>query len=401
MKKTKKIYYILFLALLFGLLSFWTVWGSEGTSIHYQYVTDNVEFNLYRIGERKTTGELVLTGDFKDYAVLLTDTSAAVTLDAYAQRDKLMPMISVRTDSLNKAYFNNLERGIYLISGKTVIKNNIKYMATPVLAMVSGNEENNILTINGKFEMETINDNPPGGGTTGSEPDNPKDETSSTSEPDRPSSSAGGSSPTNRRDLSVLKVWMGEGTPEAITVQILRNGDIYDEVILNSENNWRYNWKDINKTDSWTVVEKVVPQGYTVSVNKDGAVFVMTNTAKTYEEDAPDITENTPPDIPDNPDITQDEVVTPGDTADTPAMTDENISEGNDISTGTDTDSGAGVEESVRENITVAEGGSGTEPESESQYLPQTGQLWWPVAVLSCAGLLFLIIGIGKKGAGR
>ena len=136
-------------------------------------------------------------------------------------------------------------------------------------------------------------------------------------------------------------------------------------------------------------------------MNKDGAVFVMTNTAKTYEEDTPDITENTPPDIPDNPDITQDEVVTPGDTADTPAMTDENINEGNDISTGTDTDSGAGVEESVRENITVAEGGSGTEPESKSQYLPQTGQLWWPVAVLSCAGLLFLIIGIGKKRAGR
>lgn len=34
-------------------------------------------------------------------------------------------------------------------------------------------------------------------------------------------------------------------------------------------------------------------------------------------------------------------------------------------------------------------------------YLPQTGQLWWPVPVLLCAGLFFILIGVVRRRSGN
>ena len=42
-----------------------------------------------------------------------------------------------------------------------------------------------------------------------------------------------------------------------------------------------------------------------------------------------------------------------------------------------------------------------TEPPFHGEKLPQTGQLWWPVPVLSAAGLLFVIVGLLRRRGSR
>lgn len=80
----------------------------------------------------------------------------------------------------------------------------------------------------------------------------------------------------------VQKVWEDDGNekkrPQSISVQLLENGKVVDTVVLNRDNNWEYTWKNLDGGSVWQVVEAETPEGYTVSVVREGAVFVMTNT---------------------------------------------------------------------------------------------------------------------------
>lgn len=152
----------------------------------------------------------------------------------------------------------------------------------------------------------------------------------------------------------VVKVWEGgEGERrESVTVQLIRNGQPDRTVTLSDANSWSYSWTSSPNTN-WQVAELDVPDGFVVSVDRENRVFTVTNT---YEEEIPD--EPTPgggdPDEPDNPDE-------PGE-PDEPDIPDEPVP-----------------------------GGPGEPGEPGEPNLPQTGQLWWPVPVLLCAGAGFLI----------
>ena len=61
-------------------------------------------------------------------------------------------------------------------------------------------------------------------------------------------------------------------------MQLLRDGRVYDTVTLSEENNWRYTWTGLDEDFTWRVVEAEVPEGYTVSVQREGITFVLTNT---------------------------------------------------------------------------------------------------------------------------
>ena len=93
----------------------------------------------------------------------------------------------------------------------------------------------------------------------------------------------------------VLKIWDDDGNtqnrPEEITVQLLRDGQIYDTVVLSDGNNWRYTWENLDADSKWTVVEKDVDDRYSVKVTLEGITFVVTNTL-------PDVP---PPPPPENP----------------------------------------------------------------------------------------------------
>ena len=70
---------------------------------------------------------------------------------------------------------------------------------------------------------------------------------------------------------------------------------VYDTVTLNSKNNWRYTWANLDNAYRWTVVEKEMEE-YTAEVTREGNTFYVTNS---FSEDIPD--EPTPTTKPDTP----------------------------------------------------------------------------------------------------
>lgn len=145
--------------------------------------------------------------------------------------------------------------------------------------------------------------------------------------------------------VTVVKVWEDDGAdverPASIRVQLLRNGQAYDTVTLNEANGWKYTWNRLSDSAQWTVVEASVPEGYSVSISQSNNEFVITNTADTDLEDddpplGPDPDEGDPGDLPDVD------------------LGDDDVPLGN---------------------------------------LPDTGILWWPVQLLTAAGIVLFSIG--------
>lgn len=87
-------------------------------------------------------------------------------------------------------------------------------------------------------------------------------------------------------DLKVTKVWNKANSninssinlPKEIEIELSKNGEVIDTVKLNSTNNWEYTWKDLEKSDMYNVREVNVPKGYTVTYQKEGNLFIVTNT---------------------------------------------------------------------------------------------------------------------------
>lgn len=139
----------------------------------------------------------------------------------------------------------------------------------------------------------------------------------------------------------VLKVWNDDGyesqRPKEIVVQLLRDGQVYQSVTLNQKNNWRHTWEKLEKGHRWTLVEKDL-SGYQTTVERAGITFLVTNTPEKESPASPSSsTTSTSPSKP------------------------------------------------------STSGGSS---------LPKTGQLWWPVPLLICGGLGFILAGLLRRRSG-
>ena len=82
-------------------------------------------------------------------------------------------------------------------------------------------------------------------------------------------------------DLSVEKVWnvsTNINIPESVIIELLINDEVIDTVTLNNKNNWTYTWRQIELSDKYSVKEKEVPSGYTVTYSREGNKYIVTNT---------------------------------------------------------------------------------------------------------------------------
>lgn len=271
-------------------------------------------FSIYLVAETDAFGELTVTDAFKGYSVDIRGENDAAwrqladTLAGYVLRDSTAPTDSGRTDAHGQLVFptggGHLTAGLYLVTGARHTQDGYRYDPSPFLVLLpardaAANEWNYDVHAAPKADISEIPDE---GGTV---------------------------------ERKVLKVWddSGEERPASVTVQLLRDGAVYDTVTLSAANNWRHGWSELDDAYVWRVVEKTVPEGYTVSVSREGITFVVTNTADTPTP---------PPDTPPTP-------------SDTPSDT------------------------------------------PKQPTLPQTGQLWWPVPLLTAAGLLLIVAGLVRR----
>lgn len=280
------------------------------------------EFRIYLVATLDENGKLAVTDTFNQFHVdIRGDNDAAwkdlaSTLEGYVLRDNIAPEDSGKTDENGYLVFpedgKKLTQGLYLVLGQRHTQGKYRYDASPFMVMlplqnVSQNEWSYEVDVSPKYDSTKI--------------------------PDTPAAIT----------RKVLKVWDDGGRkqsrPAEVTVQLLRDGKVYDTVKLNADNNWRYKWSDLDDSYTWKVVEKEC-KGYTARVERDGITFVITNTA---------------------------------------------ASGGSKSLGSSDSSDSSGTSEP-----------SGVTTSTESR-LPQTGQLWWPVPMLLMMGLLFIVIGLIRR----
>jgi len=313
-----------------------------GLTISYQDGStplSGAAFSIYRAAEVDPYGELTAAEAFRGYGVRFdirgeNDAAwraAASTLEGYVLRDELTPTDSGKTDSDGKLSFPTgekaLEPGLYLVLGARHRQGGRIYDAQPFLVLLPAlDREANDWT----YDMSV----------------SPKHES-------RPEPSDPGGDTVTRK---VLKVWEDEGCeemrPRSVTVQLLRDGRVYDTVTLDAGNGWRHTWRNLDGAFRWSVVEED-PGDYTVEITREGITFVVVNAREPV----------TPPPTPTPVPVPTDEPAPP---SPTPAVPDGPVPT--------------------------------PPPETpDGPELPQTGQLWWPVPALICGGLLLIVAGVLRR----
>jgi len=330
------------------------------------------QFDIYLVAERNNAGALTITEAFEEYPVKWfgedVDLSAlANTLVGYVQADNLVPTASGLIDGVGLLQFNSAEHGLkqgrYLVVPNRFDTATHIYQSQPFLLDLPGQvgEEEWL------YEVELL----------------PK--------PQAKPKGAGGE-PITRK---VLKVWDDEGYEHLraaeVVIHLLRDGTVYDTVILNDDNNWRHTWDNLDSSYAWTVVEGLL-ELHTVKIEKVGITFVVTNS---YEK---------PPVVTPTPTPTPTPVVTP---TPTPVVTPTPTPEVTPTPTPVVTPTPTPVVTPTPTPVVTPTPTPVVTPTPTPKVtptpnptptpvptLPQTGQLWWPVPILLAGGLVMIILGL-------
>lgn len=322
-------------------------------------------FRVYRVA-RVNQAQMTFTAvsPYSGYHVLgntsVSWLERAETLRGYVLRDELAPTAEAVTNAEGVAVFPQLETGLYLILGGRAQRDGFFYDPVPFFLSLPNSYDKGEtwvrdVTSSVKFERFEV----------------PKD-------------------PVQRH---VKKVWENdagheEARPEAITVELLRDGAVYDTVELNAGNNWRWDWTSLDPNSEWRLVEQDPGGNYQPSVTQVGITFLVTNTY------APP----TPPPVRPSP-------------SPSPSPSDEPSPSpgGEDPTDPTDpTPSVPPEEEDFNEpdiplgDLVIPDDPTGPEEDlpdgdTPTTRLPQTGQLWWPVPILAIVGMFLLLSGLIRR----
>ena len=223
-----------------------------------------VSVELYRIADVSADFQYTLTEAFQNSRLTLNGVQTVgewnvirATLESYIQGNRIQEDAQGESDRTGNVRFDGLKPGLYLAIPEPVIEDDLTCIFDSALVALPGLGEDGLW----QYRVEV---------TAKSEILPPV-------------------KPNETTEFRVLKLWKGDdhGThrPRSIQVEIFRNGESYDTVILSEKNNWSYSWSAPADGAKWMVIERDIPEGYTVSVEKRGTTFVITNTL--VEDDHP------------------------------------------------------------------------------------------------------------------
>lgn len=344
-----------------------------------EYALCDASFSLYYIGT--LSGRAVIPNStFSAYSVDydISDsekmTNLALTLSGYILRDNIVPDYTGKTDADGKTDFGGvyLSRGVYVLMAEKHHQNDTMYFCKPTLIVLPYGESD---TLNVSVKYEAV-------------PDDTK---------------------TVTVTYKVLKAWVeDEGIPRPvkIEVELLRDGEVYDTVMLDYSNNWRYQWDGLSVFYHWTVVEKWVSEGYKVMLSQDGKTLLLTNSGAGPEETtAPQESTTVPEETTTIPDeTTVPSATTSPDESTTSPVESTAVPQESTTAPGETTGPskpGSTVDSTTTRNDsdkTTTGATSSTKPSqgTSEPELPVTGTLQWPIPYLALTGLLLFIIGYAK-----
>ena len=257
-------------------------------------VFPGLSIEIYRVAAPQSNGSYVRVAPFDTCPVPVNDITSqqewreiTETLLTHIMAEDIDPTRTSITDGHGKAHFTGLQAGLYLVKGVRAEHNGTTYVFQDFMIFLPTPTDSGL-----DYDCEAK--------PKYSQPEPPEEYTR----------------------YRVLKLWKDNGAddlrPNEITVEIYRNGKLWDTVRLHEGNHWSYSW-EATDGGQWTVREKDVPDGYLATVSRNGATFTIINTTTpTPPPDTPTPPPDTPvppPDTPDNPPETPDN---PPDTPDIP-----------------------------------------------------------------------------------
>ena len=259
-------------------------------------ILPGMRYSLYRVADVSGTApSITLVEPYASFPISVEGMTVedwyqlSSTLSSFVQAHKTSATREGTTDDTGTVVFSDLPVGMYLIRGETLKIGATRYEATPYLLCVP----------------------------------NRVDHTWSYDLVSRPKII---SSDIEFISLDVMKVWEDfenyVSRPTRVIVQLLRDGEEFDQVELSYANRWRYTWENLDADYEWTVTETPVP-GYTMRIERVGYSYRIIN-QRNY-----------------------------------------------------------------------------TPPPGPPPYLPQTGLVWWPAAVLGGLGCLFLLLAVVTRRSSR
>lgn len=235
-------------------------------SLTISYQKDGATFpdltvGIYRVAQAFPDGKFELIEPFSSYPVNIHDimaqeqwTNAANTLNAYIVSNHVTPDKQTHTNAEGVAAFTDLETGLYLVEEVVAENSNGTYVFNRFMVYLP------------------------------------------TPQPDGSYQYAVSARPkcTNfvpRTQYTVTKLWQDSGNqasrPQEVSVEIYRDGQLYETQILSQSNNWTYSWSvSGDQYSTWTVTEPSVLSPYKVTVRENGSSFTIINTWHT-PTDAP------------------------------------------------------------------------------------------------------------------
>jgi hypothetical protein len=225
----------------------------------------DMQVKLYRIAEVSADFKYKLTQSFEESGLILDGIRTAgewnvvrSTLETHILAYNIAPEFTSVTNEDGQVSFESLKTGMYLAIVNQVEQDDLHYRFDSALIALPG------LGSDGRWQYQVSV--------------NAKGEVLPPVDPDE------------NIELKVLKLWRGDENrnvrPESIEVEIFCNGISYETVILSEENHWAYTWFAKDDGSTWTVIERNVPQDYTMTVEERQSTFVLTNTwTPTYPDD--------------------------------------------------------------------------------------------------------------------
>jgi hypothetical protein len=328
-----------------------------------------MRWRIYKVGERKN-GDFKLTGAYKSYPVNLRNMTAenvagaAKAMESFVIGSQMQCLSESYTDEAGTVDFSGLDAGLYFAVAKSVKEGVFMRKADPIFFEVTNTEYESTLFPK-VYSTATLSD--------------------------------------EITNLTVKKVWVDNDNayvsrPVDITVDIYKDEEYVETVLLSEKNNWTYNWITDEPDAEWRVVERYIPRKYEVYINYNTTQYLIKNTY------VPEI-------ITDGDDYyitTGKPLTTTSTTFTTTAITETTTSENESSVTASSPSSttdvaGGTATASASTSTTDVAGGTASQTTSSgivstpndsnsagNPKLPQTGQLWWPIPFLLGGGFLML-----------
>lgn len=230
--------------------------GACSLTLHYAQNTvgfEDLQISIYRVADISSSGKITAAAPFDTYPVQFNGITSqkewdvvADTLEAYVVADGVKPLAMHSTDQHGTVIFDGLDTGVYFVRSVVAENDSGRYLFDEFLIFLPALQKDGTYL----YDVEA----------------SPK---------------CGSFVPAE--EYKITKLWKdaGDKRPVSVTVDILLDGVVKEQVVLNEKNNWTYSWRAVGENGKWTVVERNVPEGYQVTIDASGNFFVITNVSTT------------------------------------------------------------------------------------------------------------------------